>query len=384
MSSLPSQIALLGAKRRRASRGSMFWRMLFRAAVLRRGRAASALLAMVVAAAVVTTMANLFVDVQAKLLKEFRNYGANVVVVARDGQTLPPNALELASSALAGRGLAVPFAYAVARTATGQSVVVSGTNFDQVSKLNRWWSVTGWPISSQQALVGTRAAALISPQGKPFDLSFAGRVVHLSPAGSLQTGAAEDSRIYLSLSDFEAWTQTHPSTIEVAVSGSPQEVNRAMQKLNAALPEADVRPVRQIMEGEARVLGKTRATLLAAAILITLTATLCVLATLTGWVYDRRRDFAIMKALGASQRLISGFVAAEAMLLGALGALIGFGFGIGGAAWIGRANFHAPVVPRFSVFPAILGGSVAVALIAAILPIFLLRRGQPAMILRGE
>jgi ABC-type antimicrobial peptide transport system permease subunit len=41
-------------------------------------------------------------------------------------------------------------------------------------------------------------------------------------------------------------------------------------------------------------------------------------------------------------------------------------------------------VPRFSVFPAVLAGSVAVALIAAILPIFMLRRVQPAMILRGE
>lgn len=362
----------------------MFWRMLFRAAVLRRGRAVAALLAMVVAAAVVTAVANLFVDVQAKLLKEFRNYGANIVVVARNGQALPTNALQIASSAVDGSGLAVPFAYAVARAANGQSVVVSGTDFDQVRKLNRWWSVTGWPNSSHQALVGIRAAALVSPQGKPFDLSFAGRVVHLRPAGTLQTGAAEDNRIYLSLNDFEAWTQTQLSTIEVAVSGTPPEVNRAMQKLSAVLPEADVRPVRQIMEGEARVLGKTRATLLVTAILIALTATLCVLATLTGWVYDRRRDFAIMKALGASQRLISGFVAAEAMLLGALGASIGFGFGVGGAAWIGRANFHAPVVPRFSVFPAILGGSVAVALIAAILPIFLLRRVQPAMILRGE
>ena len=362
----------------------MFWRMLFRAAILRRGRAASALLAMVVAAAVVTVMLNLFVDVQAKLRKEFRNYGANVVVVARDGQTLPPYASEKVSSALSGRGLAVPFAYAVAHTTSGQSVVVSGTDFDQVRKLDRWWSVTGWPNSSQQALVGIRAAALVSPQGKPFDLSFGGRVLHLSPAGTLQTGAAEDSRIYLSLSDFEAWTQTHPSTIELAVSGTAQEVDSVMQKLSAALPEADVRPVRQIMEGEARVLGRTRATLLATAILITLTATLCVLATLTGWVFDRRRDFAIMKALGASQRLIGGFVAAEATLLGVLGAVIGFGFGIGGAAWIGRANFHAPVVPRFSVFPVILAGSVAVALIAAVLPIFMLRRVQPAMILRGE
>ena len=73
-----------------------------------------------------------------------------------------------------------------------------------------------------------------------------------------------------------------------------------MQQLAKAIPAAEVRPVRQIMEGEARVLGKTRATLLAAAALIILTAALCVLSTLMGWVFDRRRDFAIMKALGAS------------------------------------------------------------------------------------
>ena len=57
----------------------MFVRMLVRAAVLRRGRAASALFAMVVAAAVATAMLNLYVDVQAKLRREFRNYGANII-----------------------------------------------------------------------------------------------------------------------------------------------------------------------------------------------------------------------------------------------------------------------------------------------------------------
>jgi putative ABC transport system permease protein len=157
-----------------------------------------------------------------------------------------------------------------------------------------------------------------------------------------------------------------------------------MSQLEQMLLSADVRPVRQIMEGEARVLGKTRSTLLAATALIILTAALCVLSTLTGWVFDRRRDFAIMKALGASGRLLSSFFAAEAAALGATGALIGFVLGIGIAAWIGRVNFHAPVVPRFGVLPIILAGSMVVTLLSAILPISLLRRVQPAVILRGE
>ena len=49
--------------------------------------------------------------------------------------------------------------------------------------------------------------------------------------------------------------------------------------------------------------------------------------------------------------------------------MLGFGLGIGAALWIGRVNFHANVVPRLSVFPVILAGSVLVALISAVIPI---------------
>ncbi|HWX93916.1 MAG TPA: ABC transporter permease [Terriglobales bacterium] len=362
----------------------MFLRMLLRAAVLRRGRAASALFAMVVAAAVATAMLNLYVDVQAKLQREFRNYGANILVVGKDGASLPADTLARVESTLCGRGLAAPFALVVARTSDGQPIVVAGTDFDRVRQLDRWWLVSTWPSAPQQALVGVRAVSTVTPNNQAFDLSFQGRSIHVTPVGTVQTGAAEDSRVYLSLADFVAWTGVHPSTVEVAASGSSQEVSAVMTQLAQAIPVAEIRPVRQIMEGEARVLGKTRSTLLAAAALIILTAALCVLSTLMGWVFDRRRDFAIMKALGASGRLLNGFFAAEAAALGATGALIGFVLGIGIAAWIGRVNFHSPVMPRFSVFPVVLAGSMAVTLLSAILPISLLRRVQPAVILRGE
>src|SRR5579863_6330275 len=103
-------ISQLLQSRANARHTSMFLRMLMRAAVLRRGRAASALLAMIVAAAAATAMLNLYVDVQAKLRKEFRNYGANIVVVAKDGQALPAEISQKIDSLLGGRGIAVPFA----------------------------------------------------------------------------------------------------------------------------------------------------------------------------------------------------------------------------------------------------------------------------------
>lgn len=374
------------ARRRAAApHTSMFLRMLVRAAVLRRGRAASALLAMIVAAAVATAMLNLYVDVQAKLRHEFRKYGANVVVVARDGQDLPNNALSTIGSVLGGSGIAVPFAYAVGRTADGHSVVVAGTDLEQVQKLDStWWSVTDWPKASHDALVGTRAVSVVGPPGKPFDLSFQGRTIRLNPVGTLRTGAAEDSRVYVSLTDFTEWTHLPYATVEISATGSPQEISTMIQRLGQALPGADVHPVRQVTEGEANVLGKMRATLFVAAVLIILTAAVCVLSTLTGWVSDRRRDFALMKALGASGKMLQGFFAAEAAALGAIGSTLGFAIGVGVAIWIGRVNFQAPVSPRLSVLPVVLAGGIVIALVAAIVPISLLRRVQPATILRGE
>src|SRR6266478_1502762 len=372
-------------RRALAAHTSMFARMLLRAAVLRRRRAAAALLAMIVAAAVATAMMNLYVDVQAKLRTEFRNYGANVVIVGKDGQSLPADALAKVESATGpgAKMLAVPFSYAVARTKDEQSVVVVGTDFTRARQLNHWWKVSHWPDEPNQALIGMRAASVVSPNRQPFELTFQGRPIELTPGGMLQTGAGEDSRIFLDQSEFQNWTGVSPSTIEVAVNGTAAEVESFMRQLAQILPSADVRPVRQIMEGEANVLNKTRATLYASATLVILTSALCVLATLMGWVFDRRRDFAIMKALGASESLVNGFFAAEAAAVGAVGAILGFFIGIGIAVWIGRVNFHAAVTPRFSILPMVMAGSIVVTLLSAILPITMLRLVQPAIILRA-
>lgn len=362
----------------------MFVRVLWRAGAVRKESLLTALLAVAVGSAVGTATINLYVDTQAKLQREFRGYGANLLIVARASGQLSEATLREADAVLAGKGIAVPFAYSVAKTLDGAPVVVAGVDFDRVRTLNKWWSVSAWPHTPDSALVGSRAAAVLAPHGKPFDLVFNGQVLRVKPAGTLTTGADEESRVYLPMAAFEKWTGLRPTTIEVAAVGSTAEIEAVRQRLAAALATADVKPVRQIVEAEARVLGKTRATLFASSAVIILTVALCVLATLTARVLDQRKNFAIMKALGAPERLIIAFFASEAALLGAVGASLGFAAGIGVASWIGRVNFHAAVAPRWSIFPAVLAASIVLALISAVIPISLLRRIHPAVMLRGE
>jgi putative ABC transport system permease protein len=368
---------------RHGSKAGMYFRMLLRAAVLRKGQATSALIAIIVAAAAATAMLNLYVDVQAKMRREFRNFGANIIVQSKTGENFSAPELRAISTAVGNRGLAVPFSYAVGRNEKDQAVVAVGTDLDLVRKLNPWWSVSNWPQAPGEALVGARAQHALGAVA-PFTLSFKGRSIHLTPAGTVRTGSGEDSRVYISLSEFQAWTGLSPSVIEIAALGSADDVSSMLLRLQQSFPNAETHAVRQVTEGEANILGKTRSTLLSSSAFIVCTAALCVLATLMGWVFDRRRDFAIMKALGASDLLIAMFVTGEAAALACVGAVAGFLAGIAIATVIGRVNFSAPVSVRFGIFPSVLIGCLAVTLVSTLLPLRLLRRIQPAMILRGE
>ena len=382
-----------------AGKSAMYFRLLRRAAMLRKGQATAALAAVIVAAAAATAMLNLYVDVQSKLRTEFRKFGANIVVQSStqpaagaqretsqtSGGSLTPEAVEKISSLVGDRGLAVPFAYTVARTSADQPIVLAATDFEKARRLNPWWSVSAWPSHDGEALVGVRAAqALGVTNGEQFALNLDGKPLKLKAAGTVQTGAGEDSRVYVSLADFHRATGLNPSVVEIAAPGSADQIAATLQQLRDGFPASDVSPVRQITEGEASILGKTRSTLLWSSACIVIIAALCVLATLMGWVFDRRRDFAIMKALGASDRLIALFVTGEAGLLGLIGAVLGFVAGVGLATLIGRVNFHAPVTPQFTLLPIVVCGTLVIILVSTLLPLRLLRAIQPAIILRGE
>src|SRR5207248_10305291 len=120
----------------------MFLRMLTRAAILRKRTAIAALCAIMVAATASTAMLSLFVDVHVKLQKEFRRFGANILVEAKKGGSFSPDKFRQIEASVATHGLAVPFAYAVANTTKGEAVVVAGTDLTLARKLNPWWEVS--------------------------------------------------------------------------------------------------------------------------------------------------------------------------------------------------------------------------------------------------
>jgi putative ABC transport system permease protein len=359
--------------------------MLRRSLVHRRARSVSALVAMTVSAGVATALLTLYADLDAKLHKEFRSFGANIVVTAPADAPLGPEALERVRAAAGGDALAAEFAYAVATTDTGTPVVVAGTDFAAVRRLDSWWQVDAWPDTSMAdgALLGQRAAQFVGNE-HAVALTFAGRSVTLQGVGRIRTGGDEDSRIYMPMAAFTAWTGVGPSVIELQVPGGAARIEATMARLQKELPEVRVQPVRQLVEGESKIVDRTHALMYGAVLLIALTVSVSVLATLSASVLERRRDFALMKALGGSQGQLMGMFLLEALVLALAGVAAGFVVGSAAAWAISEGNFHTATLPHVSVLPLVLLLNLVIAALAALLPLRVLRGLQPAALLKGE
>jgi putative ABC transport system permease protein len=360
-----------------------FPHILRRSLVHRRARSISALIALTVSAAVGTALLTLYADLDAKLHHEFRNFGANIVLTASNGSGFPDNAIARIHTAVGEDALIAPFSYAVATTDRGTPVVVAGTDFDAARRLNSWWQVDAWPTQPDSALLGQRAAQFITNQ-HAVTLTFSSKPITLQGSGHLRTGGDEDSRIYMPLAAFTRWTGQSPSVLEVQVPGNEARINNALASLHREFPDAQVQPIRQLIEGESRIVDRTHALMYAAVLLIALTVGVSVLATLSASILERRRDFALMKALGGSHLHLMALFLVEALILALAGVAAGFIIGSAAAYAISELNFHTATLPHPSVLPFIFLLNLSIATAAALFPARVLRTLQPAALLKGE
>jgi putative ABC transport system permease protein len=373
---------------------SMFWRILWKLLGASRGRLTLALVALCSGAAITSALLNVNLDAERKLTQEFRTLGANVVIA-------PPSTG--ADPALAGAAVmdrivqlkapqifaAAPYLYIAVNSGT-QPVILAGTWFDQVSKMNSWWRLQGnWLTSRgdrEHCLVGESAARQlrIAP-GSRVELRSGERTLSLTVAGVVSTGGAEDNQILADLSVAQELSNlaNRISLVQLVVAGTSGEMQQVTDRLAAALPGMEVHPVRQIAAAQGPILRRIRGMLFWTVALILALSALGVLASMAALAMERSRDVGLMKAIGGPVNRIMRLFLAEAGVLGVVGGTIGFLIGIFLARWIGESVFGVAISPRLVVLPVTVALTVAVALGGAF-PLRLLGRVRPAEILRGE
>jgi len=234
--------------------------------------------------------------------------------------------------------------------------------------------------------VGTNVARqLNAQQDADFTLASADRRETCHVASFYQTGGPEDDQVAIGLRAAQRLADLpgRISVIELVVPGTPSEVQTYIKDLQRVLPDAEVRPIRQFTEAQAKIYNRISGLLTATVGIVLVLTGLCVMAAMTNVAMERKNDVGLMKAIGGSMRRVLRLFLAEAALLGLAGGIIGSAVGIFLSIGLGKAVFGVAARPRLIVYPV----AVALTIIVAIISAFPLRRLasiRPASVFRGE
>ena len=147
------------------SKRKMFLRMITASLLRRRSRMLIALLSIAIGATILSGLVTIYYDVPRQMGAQFRSYGANMILVAKEGESLTTDTLQDALGAIPEDQLvgATPYRYVrLDMTSRQQSFTTAGTDFTEVQKTSPYFSVEGeYPQAENEILLGKEIADTI-------------------------------------------------------------------------------------------------------------------------------------------------------------------------------------------------------------------------------
>lgn len=187
---------------------------------------------------------------------------------------------------------------------------------------------------------------LITPEGRLTPAGLVPGVLAARVAGVYATGVYTDDHdfVHVPLRDAQAFLRAPDAVTTIAVRlRRPDDVDAGRAAV-AAVTDAPlvVEDWRQIHRGLFSAMFLEKVAMLVALLFVVLVAAFGILATNLMSVMERAGEIAILKAMGARDRLIARVFALEGCIVGGLGCLEGIAAGLALCAWFGERGVPLP------------------------------------------
>jgi putative ABC transport system permease protein len=360
-----------------------------------RSRMALALAAVIIGATVFLGMGAVYFDIPRQMGREFRSYGANLVLVpSGDNASLSREDIRKVEKLLPEDKLVgiTPLRYETLYY-NRHGLTAAGVDMDAARKTGPYRQVQGrWPEADNEVLIGTDIAEsgrlypgtsivleAVPPNGRRIKKEF-------TVSGILRTGGPEDGFVLMPAGRLDALLGRpgRADAVEISIAAGSGEISRLAEKIRTEVPGIAPRPVKRIMNSEAVVLKKLQVLVCLVTAVVLLLTMICVGTGMMTVVMERRKEIGLKKALGAENKSIIGEFAGEGIMLALAGGLLGSGSGYFFAQVVSMSVFGREVgLPPFLV-GLTLAASLLVTLAASFFPVSRAAEVEPASALRGE
>ncbi|MDO5718449.1 MAG: FtsX-like permease family protein [Tissierellia bacterium] len=373
---------------------SMYWRMVTGSLARRRSRMITALLAIAMGATILSGLVTIYYDIPRQMGKEFRSYGANMIIIPTDSdKKISEDQLKEITELIPSDKLVglAPYIYQNAKI-NEQPYMVAGTDLAGAKENSPYWLINGdWPTDHKQVLLGNEISKAIGLEtGDKFTLNTPKEdgdmtATDFEVAGTVTTGGKEEELIFMSLEDIrEIIGNQELDVVECSVEAEAESLQLIADKISENDRDLTPQLVKRVTESQDVVLNKLQALVWIVTVIVLFIMMICVSTTMMAVVTERRREIGLKKALGASNKSVVIDFLGEGVVLGIAGGLLGVVLGYIFAQRVSISVFARKVSFLWSLVPLTILVSVIITVIACLIPVSKAVDVEPALVLRGE
>ncbi|MDY6072889.1 MAG: FtsX-like permease family protein [Eubacteriales bacterium] len=377
------------------SKDKFYLKMIMTSLARRRARMLTALLAIAMGATILSGLVTIYYDIPRQMGKEFRSYGANMLVIPTDpDKKITNDQLDEIKSLIPSGKLVgqAPYIYINSRI-NEQPYMLAGTDLKGAKENSPYWLIDGsWPEKSREVLIGNEVS-------KALELKEGDKIIINTPkvhgkgsidtnfvvSGVVTTGGKEEDLIFMSIDDISQLVKDKNfDVVEYSIEAEQNELSKIVSNISQKDASLTPQMVKRVTASQDIVLNKLQALVLIVTIIVLFIMMICVSTTMMAVVTERRKEIGLKKALGATNSSVIVDFLGEGAFLGVFGGLLGVVLGYIFANRVSISVFARKVSFLPLLVPMTIIVCVVIAIVASLIPVSKTVDIDPALVLRGE
>ena len=377
------------------SKNKFYLKMIMTSLARRRARMLTALLAIAMGATIISGLVTIYYDIPRQMGKEFRSYGANMLVIPTNpdkkitNEQLDEIKSLIPSGKLVGQA---PYIYTNAKI-NEQPYMLAGTDLKGAKKNSPYWLIDGsWPEKPREVLIGNEVS-------KALGLKEGDKIIINTPkvngegsidtnfvvSGVVTTGGKEEELIFMGIDDISQLVKDkNYDVVEYSVEAEQNELSKIVSNISQKDGSLTPQMVKRVTASQDIVLNKLQALVFIVTIIVLFIMMICVSTTMMAVVTERRKEIGLKKALGATNSSVIVDFLGEGAFLGVFGGLLGVALGYIFANRVSISVFARKVSFLPLLVPMTIIVCIIITIVASLIPVSKTVDIDPALVLRGE
>ena len=377
------------------SKNKFYLKMIMTSLARRRARMLTALLAIAMGATILSGLVTIYYDIPRQMGKEFRSYGANMLVIPTnpDKKITNDQLDEIKSLIPSGKLVGqAPYIYINAKI-NEQPYMLAGTDLKGAKENSPYWLIDGsWPEKSREVLIGNEVS-------KALELKEGDKIIINTPkvngegsidtnfvvSGVVTTGGKEEDLIFMSIDDISQLVKDKNfDVVEYSIEAEQNELSKIVSNISQKDGSLTPQMVKRVTASQDIVLNKLQALVFIVTIIVLFIMMICVSTTMMAVVTERRKEIGLKKALGATNSSVIVDFLGEGAFLGVFGGLLGVVLGYIFANRVSISVFARKVSFLPLLVPMTIIVCIVITIVASLIPVSKTVDIDPALVLRGE